>query len=222
METKQRILFAALDLFSQKGYDAVSVRDIARAVGVKESSLYNHFQNKQDIYYSIFDFCAAKGEEVGHSLDLTNEERRYVVDKHIRSLYRNITPEQFTHMAETLFDYYFTDELNVKLRKMLTIEQYRDQETAKRYRENAFEAALAYQTELFAALIEEGLLRRADPYMLALAFSSPIFLLFYKFDATPEGHAEAKAQFLRHVDHFVRTYAVQGTEGEENNERRRR
>ncbi len=216
METKQKILYAALDLFSQNGYDAVSVRDIARVVGVKESSLYNHFQNKQDIYSSIFAFCAAKGGEVGRSLDITNEEKRYVVDEHIRNLYRNIRPEQFAHMAETLFDYYFTDELNVKLRKMLTIEQYRDQDAAKRYRENAFDAALTYQTDLFAALIQEGLFRKADPYMLALAFYSPIFLLFYKFDATPEGHAEAKTQFLRHIDHFVRTYAVQGTEREEN------
>ena len=215
METKQKILYAALDLFSQKGYDAVSVRDIARAVGIKESSLYNHFQNKQDIYDSILAFYEVKGEEVGHSLDLTNEEKRYVVDAHINDLYRNMTPEQFSRMAETLFDYYFMDELNVKLRKMLTIEQYRDQEAARRYRENAFEAALTYQTELFAALIEEGLFRRADPYMVALAFYSPIFVLLYKFDATPEGHAGAKAQFLRHIDHFVQTYAIQGMEREE-------
>ncbi len=215
MDTKQKILYAALDLFSQKGYDAVSVRDIARAVGIKESSLYNHFQNKQDIYYSIFAFCMTKGEKVGHSLDLTNEENRYVVDEHIRGLYRNITPQQFAHLTETLFDYYFTDELNVKLRKMLTIEQYRDEEAAKRFRENAFDAALTYQTELFAALIEEGLFSKADPYMLALAFYSPIFLLFYKFDATPEGHAEARSQFLRHIDHFVTTYGIQGTEREE-------
>ena len=215
METKQKILYAALDLFSQKGYDAVSVRDIARAVGIKESSLYNHFQNKQDIYDSILAFYEARGEEVGNTLDLTNEEKRYVVDAHINDLYRNMTPEQFFRMAETLFDYYFADELNVKLRKMLTIEQYRDQEAARRYRENAFEAALTYQTELFAALIEEGLFRRADPYMVALAFYSPIFVMLYKFDATPEGHAEAKAQFLRHIDHFVQTYAIQGMEREE-------
>lgn len=214
MDTKQRILYAALDLFSVRGYDAVSVRDIARAVGIKESSLYNHFHNKQDIYDSILAFCAQKGNELAHTLHLTNEERRYVVDEHIRNLYRSMTPEQFAGIGETLFDYYFTDELNVKLRKMLTIEQYRDAEAARRYRENAFDAALTYQTELFRALIEEGLFRRVDPYLLALAFYSPIFLLFYKFDATPEGHAQAKALFLRHIEQFVRTYAIQEMEGE--------
>ena len=43
MTTKERIIDQALDLFSRKGYDGVSVRDISGAVGIKESSLYNHF-----------------------------------------------------------------------------------------------------------------------------------------------------------------------------------
>ena len=46
METKARILWEALELFSSKGYKGVSVRDIAGAVGIRESSLYNHFKGK--------------------------------------------------------------------------------------------------------------------------------------------------------------------------------
>ena len=53
MTTKERIIDQALDLFSRKGYDGVSVRDISGAVGIKESSLYNHFKNKQDIFDTI-------------------------------------------------------------------------------------------------------------------------------------------------------------------------
>ena len=45
MTTKEKITETALDLFSQRGYDGVSVRDIARAVGIRESSIYNHFQS---------------------------------------------------------------------------------------------------------------------------------------------------------------------------------
>ena len=43
MTTKERIRYEALNLFSEKGFDTVSVRDIASAVGIKESSLYNHY-----------------------------------------------------------------------------------------------------------------------------------------------------------------------------------
>ena len=48
--TKQRILNVALDLFSQKGFSAVSVRDICKVVDIKESSVYYHFKNKQSIF----------------------------------------------------------------------------------------------------------------------------------------------------------------------------
>ena len=49
MNTKEKILSVALTLFSTKGYKAVSVRHIASDVGIKASSLYNHFENKQEI-----------------------------------------------------------------------------------------------------------------------------------------------------------------------------
>ncbi len=54
--TKEQILDAAIDLFSQKGYDAVSIRDIARAVGIRESSIYNHYKGKEDILDTIMNF----------------------------------------------------------------------------------------------------------------------------------------------------------------------
>ncbi|MEE3499020.1 MAG: TetR/AcrR family transcriptional regulator, partial [Ruminococcus bromii] len=42
-DTKQKILNKALELFSSQGYDSVSVSEIAKAVGIKAPSLYNHF-----------------------------------------------------------------------------------------------------------------------------------------------------------------------------------
>lgn len=48
--TKQRILNVALDLFSQKGFSAASIRDICKVVDIKESSVYYHFKNKLAIF----------------------------------------------------------------------------------------------------------------------------------------------------------------------------
>ena len=53
METKETILKKALDMFAKSGYDSVSIRDIAKAVNIKESSIYYHFKNKQDILDSL-------------------------------------------------------------------------------------------------------------------------------------------------------------------------
>lgn len=48
--TKEKILEAALNLFSQKGFTAVSIRDICKEVTIKESTVYYHFENKQAIF----------------------------------------------------------------------------------------------------------------------------------------------------------------------------
>jgi AcrR family transcriptional regulator len=56
LNTKDRILEAAVQLFSDRGYDSVSMRDIANLVGIKAPSIYNHFGSKQELLYTIFDF----------------------------------------------------------------------------------------------------------------------------------------------------------------------
>ena len=38
------------------------MRDIARAVGIRESSIYNHFENKRAVFDGIVDFCVQQSE----------------------------------------------------------------------------------------------------------------------------------------------------------------
>ncbi len=54
--TKEKIFDAAIDLFSERGYNGVPVRDIAKTAGIKESSIYGHFINKEDILNHILDY----------------------------------------------------------------------------------------------------------------------------------------------------------------------
>ena len=54
-KTKQRILDAALELFSTQGFEATSIAQIADAVGVRKASLYSHFDSKQDILDRLID-----------------------------------------------------------------------------------------------------------------------------------------------------------------------
>ena len=53
MNTKEAILLESLHLFSRSGYKAVSVRDIAKQLGITQGTLYKHYANKQDIFDSI-------------------------------------------------------------------------------------------------------------------------------------------------------------------------
>ncbi|MBP2831594.1 TetR family transcriptional regulator [Aquimarina sp. U1-2] len=57
---KQEIINAAAILFKEKGYSAVTMRDLAKAMGIKAASLYNHIQSKQEILSTIIIDLAEK------------------------------------------------------------------------------------------------------------------------------------------------------------------
>jgi len=54
--TRDKIVNAAIRLFSDKGYSKTSVRDIAKEVGIKPASLYSHFQSKEEILHTLYDY----------------------------------------------------------------------------------------------------------------------------------------------------------------------
>lgn len=53
--TRQKILEAAAQIFSHKGYHATSMSDIASAVNLQKASLYHHVASKQEILLSLLD-----------------------------------------------------------------------------------------------------------------------------------------------------------------------
>lgn len=206
MSTREKIIKASLDLFSHKGYDPVSVRDIAREVGIKESSLYNHFKSKHDIFMTILKEYSDRWDIIFNQLRLTGENMQFAVDNKTIEMYKNMTDESFSQIAGSIFDYYMTDETNVKFRRMLTIEQYRNEDIAKLYKKISFDDSINYQARLFDALIKIGCFIETDPYILALEFFAPIFLIFYKYDNKAEQLEDAKKLFMQHIDHFNKTY----------------
>lgn len=54
--TKERIFKEAVDLFAAKGFHGTSMRDLAKQTGIKESSIYNHFQGKDSILDAILEY----------------------------------------------------------------------------------------------------------------------------------------------------------------------
>ena len=69
--TKQKILEESMKLFSVSGFDTVSIRAIAEAVGVGNSALYKHFKSKKEILNEIVSYSV---EYYGHDTTKTIEE----------------------------------------------------------------------------------------------------------------------------------------------------
>ena len=70
-QTKQEAQRVALELFTQQGYEATSLRQIADALGINKASLYYHFESKEDIVKSLFQ---ARGDEAEQLLTWITEQ----------------------------------------------------------------------------------------------------------------------------------------------------
>ncbi len=60
-QTKQDLLDAALAEFSEKGYQAARLQDIARRAGTTRGAIYHHFENKADLYQKLVESAANQG-----------------------------------------------------------------------------------------------------------------------------------------------------------------
>ena len=98
--TKQKILDKALELFSAQGYDSVGVGEIAKAVGIKAPSLYNHFPSKQAIFDAIVESTAAQYEADTDQFSIPVQN----VGKDIPS-FAGITEETLFEKVRQIFEY---------------------------------------------------------------------------------------------------------------------
>ncbi|MCD6397003.1 MAG: TetR/AcrR family transcriptional regulator [Spirochaetaceae bacterium] len=78
--TKERIFEAAVDLFSKQGYHGTSIRDLAKTVGIKESSLYNHYSGKRSILDAILDYQMSGFKTAIAYLDKMEESSASITD----------------------------------------------------------------------------------------------------------------------------------------------
>jgi len=53
--TRERILDAAEELFAERGYGGTTLRDVASRVGIRNPSLYNHFESKDALYAAVLE-----------------------------------------------------------------------------------------------------------------------------------------------------------------------
>lgn len=199
--TKECILNEALTLFSEKGYEAVSVAQIAEAVGIKAPSLYKHYKSKQDIFDAILKTMATRYEEQMQGMQMNGVNPNMDI-----ALFSNIKEDVLIEMGKSIFLFTLHDEVGSKFRKMLMMERYRNQELASLLIKQYMEDPLIYQSTLFQGMIEQGLFKAVDAKMMALHFYSPMFLLLMMCDSNPSKEQEALQIVEQHIHCFSQLY----------------
>lgn len=206
MTTKEKILKEALTLFSNKGYSAVYVGEIAEAVGIKAPSLYKHYKSKQDIFNAILEEMKKSYEQQTAQLKMDGSQPD--LDVNVCSM---IDEETLVKMGTELFLYFLHDEYVNKFRKMLTIEQFHDSELAVLYSKQYVEGPLTYQSGLFHLLGLQNKLKDDNPNIMAIHFYSPIYLMLTLCDREPQKEKEALRVIEQHIRQFNHLYKKEGS-----------
>lgn len=196
-DTKRRILNKALELFAAKGYDSVSVGEIAGAVGIKAPSLYNHFPGKQAIFDAIVESTAAQYEADTGKIDIHVENAARDVP-----VFAEITAEGLFEKVRQIFEYSLHNQRIRRFRRMMTMEQFRSPELAALYSERYVDRVLAYHAGIFRALMASGEIRPQDPDTLAMMYTAPVLTLIAVCDRQPEREGECLEKLRKHVTLF--------------------
>lgn len=195
MDTRERIMDTALSMFAVSGYEAVSIRDICREVGIKESSVYYHFKSKRDILDSLlhrFDSHVNALLGIFQSASVTGE-----------------TTLNFDWMDTYFFDKYLLDPFCNKLMRLLMIEQFHDEKIREAYERWLFTEPYRIQTTAFMKLAELGILKEADAAQMGRSFFATISMLVFKYLLNGAFTQERKDAFRTEAHAYVNTIIKQ-------------
>jgi AcrR family transcriptional regulator len=195
-DTRERLFDISLDLFGRRGYGSVSIREICREAGIRESSFYNHYPSKQSLLERVI-------TEVGaymHSPRLLERQ-----------------PECWSRMslAELLdggISLFMEGWSHVRLRRLwivLSHEQYRSDAVAVLMaNEQAFR--IACTAEMFQSLMTTGRMRADDPRRAATLYVHAIssLKLEYVRNLHHDQDVSVLARLMREVAaHFAEQWA---------------
>lgn len=185
--TKENILQNALCVFSEKGYEATSVADIAEKLGIGKSALYKHYKSKRDIFESIL----ARMEE----LEVGFKETHPYITEDGKPDFAKL--EQYVF---ALFCKWTEDPFCASFRKVLTLEQFTDAEMAGLYRKYLTEGPVFELTETFSSLGGN----KTAAMGMAMYLYSPLYLYYSMYDS-----AENKAVVTRAAKAHIHRFMVQ-------------
>ena len=173
--------------------------EIAKAVGIKAPSLYNHFPSKRAIFDAIVEATAAQYEADTDKIDIHVQN----VAQDIPA-FTEITADALFEKVRQIFLYSLHDENISRFRRMMTIEQFRSPELAALYSARYVERVVCYHAGIFRALIAAGEIAAEDPEALAMLYVAPVLTLIGVCDRQPEREGECLQKIRTHVRLFFR------------------
>ena len=188
---KKEILIVALHLFARDGYEAVSVSQIAGELDMTKGALYRHYKSKRD----IFDCIVQRMEQQDREQARQNEVPEESIEK-VPEEYQNVSVEDFVGYSKSMFEYWTEDDFASSFRKMLTLEQFRNEEMQNLYQQYLVSGPAEYVKDLFKNM------EIKNPEEEAVKFYANMFFYYSVYDGATD-KTKAKCQFEYMLDKIV-------------------
>lgn len=190
--TKTRILDEALVSFAANGYKGTNLRDLAAQLGLSKSALYRHFDSKEAIWNAVIDMMEAYYNEGLASAESTAEAPK--------------SCQELFAMTMRMIDFTIHDPRVILTRRILLVEQFRDERIRGFATLHFLTGTEEIYTKIFAEMMENGVLKKDDPEMLAFSFTAPITSLIHLCDREPEREPEIMEKIKAFIEHFISVY----------------
>ncbi|BCJ98784.1 TetR/AcrR family transcriptional regulator [Anaerocolumna chitinilytica] len=204
MTTKERIEAEALKLFSIHGYSGVSIRDIAGAVGIKESSIYKHYSGKEDIFKTIVSHYREKTEEI------------FQISPKTPTDYAQMSKEMLLAMMKMTFQTFAVDEFISRCRKLFMISSPGNEQIGNLYVQNFITEPILFNSLVFEKLLATLQVKNdsnkednpGSAKVMAYQFYAPVFLILQEYDNGTIKMQEALLLIEKITLKFMEVYEV--------------
>ena len=109
-----------------------------------KGALYRHYENKRDIFLHIVKRMEQQDSEQARQNEVPEESIEKMPEE-----YQNVSVEDFVGYSKSMFEYWTEDDFASSFRKMLTLEQFRNEEMQKLYQQYLVSGPAEYVKDLF-------------------------------------------------------------------------
>lgn len=202
--TKELIAMEALKLFAEKGFERVKISDITDAVGCTPGALYKHYANKEEVYEDII-----KYSKEAFKSSMEKERVNFMAHPELREKYIHMTEDEQVETALNLLQTPLRIEAIRNLRKLMMVEQFQREDLAQMFDERYVTSQYEQYAVLFQMQMEAGIIKKGDPYALAVSYISPIVVMVGMVDRQPQKESWAVQQIKNHVRQFIRSNKIE-------------
>ena len=185
VSTKEKFVIEALRLFSEKGYEAVSVAEIASAVGCSAPALYKHYKSKKQLLEAVIEASnkgfEAQMEAMHFDFDSNGKDREAFID---------MTEEDEIKRLQDMVSYTIHNWFSQAFRKLCTVEQFHMKELSEAYDLRYVDFPINQYEKIFELWIESGKMKPGNARAMAALYVGYPLLVIGICDRDPQKEEE--------------------------------